>query len=123
MKFILPVFFVAVFIGVLVELYIPESIVYALLGKNPLFAIPLAAIIGVILPIPRYATYPLAFALFSKGVGFGVIFALLAGEVICESILGDILEIKYFGIKFYSTRMVLSTVFIIIGGFLIEYLL
>jgi len=123
MKFILPIFFIAVLISVLIELYIPDQIITSLLGKNLLFAVPLAAIIGVILPIPRYATYPIAFTLLTKGAGFGVIFALISGEVICESFIGDLVEIKYFGLKFFSTRLILSTLFIIAGGFLIEILL
>lgn len=123
MKFILPIFFIAVLISVLIDLYIPNQAVYALLGKNLFLSIPLAAIIGVVLPIPRYATYPIAFTLLLKGAGFGVIFALISGEVICESIIRDVTEIKYFGIKFFSIRLILSTLFIVAGGFLIEVLL
>jgi len=123
MKFILPVFFLAVLIGALIELYLPDKFVTNLLGKNLWIAIPLATIVGVILPIPRYATYPIAFALMLKGASFGVIFALISGEVIGESIVRDIVEIKYFGFKFFSARMVLSIIFIIAGGFLIEVLL
>ena len=123
MRFILPVFFIAVVISVLIEIYIPDEIIAGLLGENLIIMIPLAAIIGVILPIPRYATYPIAFTLLTKGAGFGVVFALIAGEVICESVIRDILEIKYFGWKFFSTRLVLSIIFIIAGGFLIEALL
>ena len=123
MKFILPIFFIAVLISVLIEFFIPDQIVNNLLGKNLLLAIPLAAIVGVILPIPRYATYPIAFTLLTKGAGFGVVFALISGEVICESLVRDVVEIKYFGLKFFSTRLILSTLFIIAGGFLIEVLL
>lgn len=123
MVFIVPVFFVAVLISVLIELYISNQIITSFLGKNLLFAIPLAAVLGIILPISRYATYPIASVLLAKGAGFGVIFALISGEVICESIVRDIVEIKYFGIKFFSTRLILSTLFVIAGGFLIEALL
>lgn len=123
MKFILPIFFVAVLIGVLIELYLPDKFITNLLGKNLWVAIPLATIAGVLFPIPRYATYPIAFALLLKGAGFGVIFALISGEVISESIIRDVVEIKYFGIKFFSARMVLSIIFIIAGGFLIEVLI
>lgn len=123
MKFILPIFFIAALISVLIELYIPDQIITSLLGKNLLFAIPLAAIAGIIFPIPRYATYPIAFTLLTKGAGFGVIFALISGEVICESFIRDLVEIKYFGLKFFSARLILSIPFVIAGGFLIEVLL
>ena len=123
MKFILPIFFVAVLAGILIEIYMPVELVNALLKENLFLAIPLAAVIGIILPIPRYATYPIAFALFEKGAGFGVVFALISGEVICESIARDIVEIKFLGIKFFSARLILSVIFVIAGGFLIEFLL
>lgn len=123
MRLILPIFFFAVLAGVLIERFIPDSLVNSLLGKNLFIAIPLAAFLGVILPIPRYATYPIAFALLLKGSGYGVVFALISGEVIFESFVRDYVEVKYFGIKFFSLRMVLSLLLIIAGGFLIEAVL
>ncbi|MBT5022616.1 hypothetical protein HOK51_03490 [Candidatus Woesearchaeota archaeon] len=123
LKILLPIFFIAVLLGVLIEMYVPSSSVEFLLGKNLFIAIPLAAIIGILLPIPRYATYPIAFALFLKGAGVGVVFALIAGEVIGESIIRDFMEIKYLGWKFFTARFFITTIFIIIGGFLMEVLM
>lgn len=123
MKTIFPLFFIAVLISVLLELYIPDQIITSLLGKNLLLAIPLATVIGIVLPIPRYATYPIAFTLFMKGASIGVIFALISGEVIFGSLDRDIMELKYFGLKSFLTRLVLCTIFVIVGGFLIEVLL
>lgn len=123
MGIILPIFFIAVLIGTIMELYIPTDFISNLVNKNLYFAIPLAALIGVLLPIPRYATYPIAFALFIKGAGFGIVFALISGEVICESLARDLIEIKYLGLKFFSTRLILSLIFIIAGAFIIEILL
>ncbi len=121
--FILPIFFVAVFAGAIIEIYLPEGSLNILLGNSVWIAIPIAAFLGVVLPIPRYVTYPIAYALFLKGASFGVVFALIAGETISESVIRDIAEIKYFGIKFYSTRMILSVIFITLGGFLLEMFL
>jgi uncharacterized membrane protein YraQ (UPF0718 family) len=123
MKTILPLFFIAIILGVLIELYIPNSLVTSLIGKNVFIAIPIATLIGIILPIPRYATYPIAASLLLKGAGFGVIFALVAGEVITESFAREYLSIKYFGIKFFSIRTILTAIFITLGAFLIEVLL
>ncbi len=122
-KEILPLFFIAIIISVLIEIYIPNSIISNLIGKNIYIAIPLATLIGIILPIPRYATYPIAAVLLLKGAGFGVIFALVAGEVVSESFAREYLSIKYFGIKFFSARVILSAIFITLGAFLIEVLL
>ncbi len=123
MKSILPLFFIAIIIGVLIEIYIPNSLINSLIGKNVYLAIPLAAIIGIILPIPRYATYPIAASLLLKGAGFGVIFALVAGEVITESFAREYLSIKYLGMKFFTVRVIVSAIFITLGAFLIEVLL
>ena len=123
MRTIFPAFFVATLIGVLLEFFIPESIIYTVLGKDPFLSIVLATILGIILPIPRYATYPLAFTLMTKGAGIGVVFALISGEVICESVARDIVEVKYFGTRFFIARLVLSILFIIAGGFIMEVLL
>lgn len=122
-KYIFPMFFVAVLFSALIELYIPNQIVYAVLGKDLLFSIPLATILGVVLPIPRYATYPIALTLYMKGASIGVVFSLISGEVIVESLDRDIMELKYFGSKSYVLRMILCTFFVILGGFLIEVFL
>ncbi len=123
MKTILPLFFIAIIIGVLIEIYIPNSIIASLIGKNIYLAIPLAALIGIILPIPRYATYPIAASLLLKGAGFGVIFALVAGEVITESFAREYMSIKYFGMKFFTVRTILTAILVTAGGILIEVLL
>jgi len=122
MKTIIPAFFVAILIGVILEFYLPEEIAFVVLGKNPILSIPLATVIGIILPIPRYATYPIAFSLFKKGASIGTIFALISGEVILGSPDRDVMEFKYFGWKAFLSRLILSTVFVILGGFVAEVL-
>ncbi|MCH7493036.1 permease [Patescibacteria group bacterium] len=120
---ILPIFFIAIFIGVLIENYLPGELIKRVLGEKSFFAIPIAAIIGIIFPIPRYVTYPIAFALVSSGAGLGVAFALISGEVISESIVRDVMEIKLFGFRFFSVRLLLSTIGIIAGGYIMEAIL
>jgi len=119
----LPVFFIAIIIGITIEMYLPKHLLETLTQKHIFIAIPLATLLGILLPIPRYATYPIAFALLVAGVGYGIIFALICGEVIGESIVRDIMEIKYLGGKFFALRFVLSFIFITLGGFTIEILL
>ena len=123
MKRIFPVFFIATLISVIIEIYIPTEITRTILGKNSLLSIPLATIIGIILPIPRYATYPIAFSLFQKGASIGTIFALVSGEVILGSPGRDIMEFKYFGWKAFVSRLILCTAFVIVGSFVAEVLL
>jgi hypothetical protein len=123
MKTIIPAFFIATLIGVTLEFYLPEEIAFVVLGQNPFLSIPLATVIGIILPIPRYATYPIALSLFKKGASIGTIFALISGEVILGSPDRDILEFKYFGWKAFLSRLILSTAFVMAGGLVAEALL
>lgn len=123
MAVILPVFFLAVLFSVVIDKYLPQSFIDSFLSEKSFWAIPLAAIVGIIFPIPRYATYPIAFVLFSSGAGVGVAFALISGEVISESIIRDVVEIKYFGFKFFSARLIFSTIGVIVGGYIIEIIL
>ena len=123
MRTIFPAFFLATLAGVLLEFFIPENIVYTVLGKNPFLSIVLATILGIILPIPRYATYPIALSLLQKGASIGTIFALISGEVIIGSPDRDIMEFKYFGWKSFVARGTLCAVFVIIGSLIVEGLL
>jgi len=123
MKTIVPAFFIATLVGVTLEFYLPDEIAFAVLGKSPILSIPLAAVIGIVLPIPRYATYPIAFSLFQKGASIGTIFALVSGEVILGSPGRDIMEFKYFGWKAFVSRLILCTAFVIVGSFVAEVLL
>lgn len=120
MKKIFPAFFIASLVGVAIEFYVPEQIVFSLLGENPFISIPLATVMGILLPIPRYATYPIALSLLSKGASIGTIFALISGEVILGSLDRDVMEFKYFGWKSFVSRLVLCTVFVILGGLVAE---
>lgn len=123
MKRIFPVFFIATLISVVIEIYMPTEITRTILGKNSLLSIPLATIIGIILPIPRYATYPIAFSLLQQGAGLGAIFSLIAGEVIIGSPDRDVMEFKYFGWKAFTLRLFLCMILVMLGGFLMEALL
>ena len=123
LKFILPMFLLGVLFSVLVEFYVSDQFITSLLGKHLLIAIPAAALIGIIIPIPRYATYPIAFTLLTKGASFGIIFALISAEVLTGTVVREALEVKYFGFKFSILRILISVIFIIAGAFLFEVLL
>lgn len=123
MKTIIPAFFIATLIGVTLEICLPIETTYAVLRGSPFLSILLATIIGVILPIPRYATYPIAFSLFQKGASIGVIFALISGEVILGSPDRDVMEFKYFGWRAFISRLILCTAFVFVGGLVAEVLL
>jgi len=119
---VLPLFTLAVLVSTAMELYVPRDWVYAILGHNPWTAIPLAAIAGILLPIPRYATYPIAIALYQKGATLSVVYALIAGEVILGSLDRDIMELRFFGWRSYGLRMGLCTLLVILSGYFLEIL-
>lgn len=123
MRRIFPAFFLATLASVILELFVPEDILYTVLGKNLFLSIVLATVLGIILPIPRYATYPIAFTLLRKGASLGVIFALISGEVIIGSPDRDVMEFKYFGWKSFVFRGILCTIFVIIGSLIVEAIL
>jgi len=123
MKRILPLFFVAILISTIIDFFVSAELVYSVLGANLLVAIPLATIIGMVLPIPRYATYPIAFTLYLKGAPLSVVFTLISGEVILGAPDRDVMEFKFFGARSYILRFVLCTVFVILGGYLMEFIL
>jgi hypothetical protein len=119
---ILPLFSLAVLVSTALELFVPREWVYSILGQNLLLAIPLATIAGILLPIPRYATYPIALALYQKGATLSVVYALIAGEVILGSLERDIMEFQFFGWRSYVLRMALCTLFVILTAFILEVL-
>ena len=118
----LPLFALGVLASTAMELFVPRDWVYSILGQNLLVAIPLATIAGILLPIPRYATYPIAVALYQKGATLGVVYALIAGEVILGSLERDIMEFQFFGWRSYGLRMVLCALFVILTGLALEVL-
>jgi uncharacterized membrane protein YraQ (UPF0718 family) len=117
---IMPMFSLAVIFSTVLKLYVPRDLVYSVLGKNIWVGVPLATVAGILLPIPRYATYPIALTLFQKGAPLGVVYGLIAGEVILGSLERDIMEFRYFGWKSYFLRMALCTAFVILTGYLVE---
>ena len=123
MKVILPIFFLANIASVFLKHFIPENIVYSFLGENIFLSIPFATIVGVLIPLPRYATYPLASVLFEMGACIGSVCSLIWGEVILGSLDRDVIEIKYFGWRSFLARLFLSILFATLGGFALEVLL
>jgi uncharacterized membrane protein YraQ (UPF0718 family) len=119
----LPLFSLAVLASTAMELFVPRDWIYSILGQNLLLAIPLATIAGIVLPIPRYATYPIALALYQKGATLGVVYGLIAGEVIVGSLERDIMEFRFFGWRSYVLRFALCTLLVVLTGYALEVVL
>ncbi len=66
-------------IGALIHGFLPADFVLMVAGPDNLFAIPLAALIGIPLYIRAETILPIGAALIAKGMGLGSVVALLIG--------------------------------------------
>jgi hypothetical protein len=89
---------IGVAIGAGIYGYMPDDFVLRIAGPDNLFAVPIAAIIGIPLYIRAETAIPIAVSLVGKGMGIGTAIALIiggAGMAIPEmSMLAGIFKIK-----------------------------
>lgn len=79
-KDVLPFLAVGVAIGAMIYGFLPSEIITKYAGGNNIFAVPIAAVIGIPLYIRMEAVIPLAGMLAAKGMGLGAIMALIIGS-------------------------------------------
>lgn len=102
--------------------YMPEDFVMKIAGSDNLFAVPVAAILGVPLYIRAETAIPIGLALMGKGMSIGAVIALIiggAGMAIPEmTMLASIFKKKL-------VAMIVATIFLtaVIGGYLFNILL
>ncbi|WP_432470249.1 permease [Amphritea sp. HPY] len=77
---VLPYLLLGIAIGAFTYGFIPADLIVQYAGADNLFAIPVAAVIGVPLYIRAEAVIPLSAALAAKGMGMGAIMALIIGS-------------------------------------------
>ena len=108
---------IGVGIGAVIYGYLPQDLVLRYAGPDNLFAIPIAAIIGIPLYIRAETAIPIGLSLMQKGMSVGAVMALIiggAGMAIPEmSMLAGI----------FKTKLVAAIVFVIfltavIGGYI-----
>lgn len=66
-------------IGAVIYGYLPEDLVIKLAGPDNLFAIPIAALIGIPFYIRAETAIPIGLSLMQKGMGVGAVIALIIG--------------------------------------------
>ncbi|WP_046472130.1 permease [Allosalinactinospora lopnorensis] len=112
---------VASAIGVAIAGAVPRELVIDLAGPDRVFAVPVAALLGVPLYLPTEALAPLGWALRDAGVGVGAIFALVitaAGLSLPEfGLLAGIVRARLI-----AGLIALVTVIAVAGGLLIPNL-
>ncbi|MBI4451367.1 permease [Candidatus Woesearchaeota archaeon] len=118
-----PLFFVSIVISVVVEIYAPGSAITSTFGKQLIPAIFFATLAGIILPFPKYLSYPVAAVLREKGAYIGAVFGFISGEVMIGNLAEDAMEIRYFGWRFYTARFFLTLILITLGGLLLQFIM
>jgi uncharacterized membrane protein YraQ (UPF0718 family) len=79
-KSALPFLLVGISLGAMIYGFMPTDFIAQYAGSDNVFAIPVAAVIGVPLYIRAEAVIPLSAALLTKGMGLGAIMALIIGS-------------------------------------------
>ena len=102
--------------------YMPQDFVLKIAGPDNLFAVPVAAVLGIPLYIRAETAIPIGVALMSKGMGIGTVVALIiggAGMAIPEmTMLASIFRKKL-------VAMIVAVIFLtaVITGYLFDVLL
>ncbi len=68
---------IGVGIGAAIHNWIPENIIAAILGKNNIFSVLIATVVGMPMYADIFGTLPIAEALVTKGVGIGTVLAFM----------------------------------------------
>lgn len=111
---VLPIIIIGLFVGKIVELYLPRSFVKKYINKPwSLFVIGAAAMTT---PGPLYASLPLLYALRKKGAHYGIIVTYITSDLMVGP-LRLFLEVNYFGVWYLITRLFLTYAISIALGF------
>lgn len=117
LKQILLYFSIFVAIGFLINSFIPSSLIVALFSPDSIFAVPLAAVIGLPLYVSGDAAIPLIKALMAGGAGDGAMLAfMITGPATSAWVIAGITA-------FLKKRAIaLYIAYILVGGILLGYL-
>ena len=104
-------------IGATIYGYIPQECIVSLAGKDNIFAIPVAAVVGIPLYIRAESAIPIGLALAQKGMSLGAVIALIIGGA------GMAIPEMSMLLSIFKVRIVAAMVFLIfltavIGGYM-----
>ena len=112
---------IGVGIGALIHNWIPENIIAAVLGRENVFSVLIATVIGVPMYADIFGTLPIAEALVGKGVGIGTVLAFMMA-VTALSLPSMILLKKVVKLKLLAIFAVIVVTGIILIGYLFNAL-
>jgi len=117
MALILPA--VMVILG-LFAVWVPKDIVVKYLGNaSGIRGIFLAIILGALPTGPLYIAFPMAAALLKKGAKISNIIVFLSAWA-CIKIPQEMVELQFLGVQFMISRLILTIIFVVIMGLMIE---
>lgn len=105
----LPFLLVGISLGSMIYGFMPTDFIAQYAGKDNVFAIPVAAIIGVPLYIRAEAVIPISAALLAKGMGLGAIMALIIGSA--GASLTEVILLK----SLFKNQMILAFLVVVLG--------
>ena len=104
---------IGVGIGAAIHNWIPESIIAAVLGKQNIFSVLIATVVGIPMYADIFGTLPIAEALVAKGVGIGTVLAFMMAVTALS--LPSLILLK----KVVKTRLLVTFTGIVAVGILI----
>ena len=106
----------------LFAVWVPTDLIVKYLGKaSGAKGIVIAIVLGSLPTGPLYIAFPMAAALIKKGAKVSNIIIFLSAWA-CIKIPQEMVELQFLGAEFMLTRLVLSIIFVIIMGLIIEKL-
>ncbi|MBT4824358.1 hypothetical protein HN695_07080 [Candidatus Woesearchaeota archaeon] len=117
MIFVLPA--VVLFMG-LFSVFIPNKLVIDYLGRaSGIKGMFIAILLGTLPTGPLYIAFPLAALWLKKGASISNIIVFLSAWA-CIKIPQEIIEFQFLGLKFMLLRLILTIIFVMIMGLVIE---
>ncbi len=107
----------------LFAVFVPKEAIVKHLGKTSgIKGISLALFFGALPTGPLYVAFPMAAVLIKKGARISNIIIFLSAWA-CIKIPQEMMELQFMGLRFMTARLVLTIVFVIIMGAVIEGLI
>jgi len=105
------------------SVFVPKEMVVKYLGKTAgIKAVFLGILMGALPTGPLYVAFPMASALLKKGAQISCIIAFLSAWA-CIKIPQELVELQFLGAKFMAARLILTIIFVVIMGIIIERLI
>lgn len=117
-----PYIFIGVLLGSVIYGFVPSEFIATYASGDNLFAVPIAAVIGIPLYVRAEALIPLSAVLVTKGMGLGAVMALIVGG--SGASLTELILLK----SMFRTPMIVAFLVVILGmaiiaGYLFQFIL